>query len=199
VRIDPGTRSVTATVPVGHSPAGIAVGEGSVWVANAGDGTVTRIDPSTNPPRLHQTIPVGGSPAAITIADGRAWVAVDTQSIARSRGAGGGTLRIVSAYDVDHMDPALAYDNLSWQLLYATCVKLLNYPDRADAAGAQLTPEAAQALPIRSRDEKTYTFTIRRGFRGGVPMPLKFLTAQVRVNGYIVPYAATTSCVALVV
>ena len=48
VRIDPGTRSVTATIPVGRSPAGVAFGAGSVWVANSGDGTVTRINPSTD-------------------------------------------------------------------------------------------------------------------------------------------------------
>ena len=70
------------------------------------------------------------------MADGRVWVAVDTPSLAsRSRGGpNGGTLRIVSAYDVDYTDPALAYDTLSEQLLYTTCAKLLNYPDRAAAA-----------------------------------------------------------------
>ena len=80
VRIDPDTRSVTATIPVGRSPAGVAVGAGSVWVANSGDGTVTRINPSTDKPIA--TIAVGGSPQAITIADGRVWVTVDEQSIA---------------------------------------------------------------------------------------------------------------------
>ena len=33
------------------------------------------------------------------------------------------------------MDPALAYAGPSWQLLYATCAKLLNYPDKAGPAG----------------------------------------------------------------
>ena len=113
---------------------------------------------------------MGGSPAALTVADGRVWVAVDAQSLAPSRGgSGGGTLRIVSGIDVDYTDPALAADSLSLQLLYATCAKLLNYPDRAGAAGAQLIPEVAQALPIRSPDGKTYTFTIRPGFRFSPP------------------------------
>ena len=168
LRIDPGSRSVTERIPVGDSPAGIAVGDGSVWVANAGDGTVTRIDPATD--RVRATIEVGGSPAALTVAGGRVWVAVDAQSIAPSRGgSGGGTLRIVSGYDVDYMDPALAYQPLSWQLLYATCAKLLNYPDKPGAAGSQLIPEGAQALPTRSADGKTYTFTIRSGFRFSPP------------------------------
>ena len=36
------------TIPVGTSPAGVAVGMGSVWVTNGGDGTVSRIDAETN-------------------------------------------------------------------------------------------------------------------------------------------------------
>ena len=32
-------------IDVGNQPRGVAVGEGSVWVANAGEDTVTRIDP----------------------------------------------------------------------------------------------------------------------------------------------------------
>jgi peptide/nickel transport system substrate-binding protein len=168
VRINPNSRSVTGMIPVGDSPAGIAVGEGSVWVANAGDGTVTRIDPATG--RVQATIHVGGSPAALTVADGRVWVAIDAQSIAPGgSGAGGGTLRIVSGEDVDSMDPAVAGLLLSQQLLYATCAKLLNYPDRPGAAGAQLVPEVAQGLPTRSADGRTYTFTIRPGFRFSPP------------------------------
>ena len=78
-RIDPGSRSVTYTIPVGRSPSGVAVGAGSVWVANSGDGTVTRINPLTD--RVLAKIPVGGSPQAITVADGRVWVTLDAQTI----------------------------------------------------------------------------------------------------------------------
>jgi class 3 adenylate cyclase/streptogramin lyase len=34
-------------IPVGNSPGSIAFGDGSVWVSNGADGTVTRIDPAT--------------------------------------------------------------------------------------------------------------------------------------------------------
>ena len=136
VRIDPGTRAVTDTIAVGRSPTGVSVGAGSVWVANSGDGTVTRIDPTTNQPNA--TIAVGGSPQAITIAGGRAWVTVDAQTIpSTTLASGGGRARVDSPYDVDTMDPALAYDTLLWQLLYATCAKLLNYPDKAGLAGSR--------------------------------------------------------------
>ena len=80
-----------------------------------------------------------------------------------------GTLRIDAQSDVDYMDPAVAYAPLSWQLLYATCAKLLNYPDKPGAAGSQLIPEVAQSLPAVSPDGRSYTFTIRPGFRFSPP------------------------------
>ena len=43
-RMDPATE-VSETVPVGREPSAVAADEDGVWVANAGDGTVTRIDP----------------------------------------------------------------------------------------------------------------------------------------------------------
>jgi YVTN family beta-propeller protein len=176
VRIDPITRSVTGTIHVGRLPAGVAVGAGSVWVANSGDGTVTRIDPYTD--RVQATIPVGGSPQAITIADGRVWVTVNAQSIApTSGGSSGRPLKMVSSYDVDFMDPALAYLTLSDQLLYPTCAQLVNYPDKAGLAGSQLTPEVAESLPARSADGRTYTFKIRRGFQFSPPSNQR-VTAQ---------------------
>jgi YVTN family beta-propeller protein len=165
-RIDPDTRSVTATIPVGRSPAGIAFGAGSVWVANSGDGTVTRINPRTD--RRQATVAVGGSPQALTVADGRIWVTVDAQSIKPNHGgSGSGTLRIVSSFDIDFMDPALASG--SQQLLYATCAQLVNYPDKPGLAGSRLTAEVAQSLPARSGDGRTYTFKIRPGFRFSPP------------------------------
>ena len=166
VRFDPSTRAVTATIPVGHAPAGVALGAGSVWVANSGDGTVTRIDPMSD---TKTTIAVGGSPQAITVAGGRAWVTVDAQTIPPSGVApSGGRARLVAHSDVEpwiRRWPA----RLASQLLYATCAKLLNYPDRAGLAGSQLVPEVAQSLPTLSADRKSYTFTIRSGFRFSPP------------------------------
>jgi YVTN family beta-propeller protein len=168
VRIDPSTQAVTTTIPVGESPTGLAIGAGSVWVADSGDGTVTRIDPRTD--MVIATIFVGGSPQAILVVGGRAWVSVDARKISAADVAtSGGTLRMDSQADVDFMDPALAYTPLSEQLLYATCAKLLNYPDRAGPAGSQLVPEVALALPARSADGRMYTFTIRSGYRFSPP------------------------------
>src|SRR4051794_39298493 len=43
----------------------------------------------------------------------------------------GGTAHFSLASDTDYVDPALAYYQVSWQHEYATCAKLLNYPDLA--------------------------------------------------------------------
>jgi YVTN family beta-propeller protein len=166
VRIDPRTNKVTATIRVGRSPSGIAVGAGSVWVANAGQGTVSRIDPGTH--KVLATIPVGGSPQQITVARGRAWVTVDAQAIQPpTLAATRGTLRIEAELDVPWIDPALPFSPP--QLLYATCAQLLNYPDTAGPGEGRLIPEVAQSLPARSADGRTYTFTIRTGFRFSPP------------------------------
>ena len=66
------------------------------------------------------------------------------------------------------MDPALAYTILSWQMLYPSCAKLLNYPDRGGTQGrtrAGGRPIVAGTFGRR----QTYTFTIRKGFRFSPP------------------------------
>jgi len=170
VRIDPTTRSVVTTIGVGKGPVGVAVGAGSVWVANSGDGTVSRIDPESN--REIEKIPVGESPQSIVAANGRIWVTVDRQTIGNTPvESSGGTARLSTqdAVVINSMDPALAYTAQSWQLLAATCAKLLNYPDKPAPEGSQLVGEVAQSLPALSTDGKTYTFTIRQGFRFSPP------------------------------
>ena len=168
VRIDPSTRAVTTTIPVGKAPAGIAFGAGSVWVANSGDGTVSRIDPETD--KVIETIDGRRKPTEhrrrerADLGDRRP--ADDRKHPGESSG---GTAHLSSECDVDSMDPALAYFLVVWQLLAATCAKLLNYPDKPAPAGAQLVPEVAESLPTRSADGKTYTFTIRKGFRFSPP------------------------------
>jgi ABC-type oligopeptide transport system substrate-binding subunit len=81
----------------------------------------------------------------------------------------GGTARFNLRTDTDYTDPTLAYYQTSWQHQYATCAKLLNYPDAPAPKGSQLQPEVAAAMPTISNDGKTYTFTIRDGFKFSPP------------------------------
>ena len=76
----------------------------------------------------------------------------------------GGVFRYGSTSDVDAIDPAIAYGTISWWLEYATAAKLFNYPDKQGAQGGQLHPEVASSYKV-SNDGKTYTFTVRDGFK----------------------------------
>src|SRR4051812_20308193 len=163
-RLDPTTGAVTATIDVGAGPTGIAVGAGAVWVANSVDGTVSRIDPRAN--RVVKTIDVGGSPDHVAIAAGRVWVTVQAGA-APVAAVAGGTLRILQQTDFSSTDPALmaSYGPQAAQLEYATCAKLLDYPDQGTSQGTRLVPEVAATMPAISADGRTYTFTVRPGFR----------------------------------
>ena len=88
--------------------------------------------------------------------------------------AHGGIFRVGYAGASVQIDPQLAYVSTAWSLEYATAAKLFNYPDRAGAAGGVLQPEVASGYKV-SRDGRTYTFTIRRGFRfsDGAPVTAK--------------------------
>ena len=78
----------------------------------------------------------------------------------------GGTLRVnVSNNDFEFTDPGLAYDTLSWSMLYTTDVLLVNYPEKNGQEGGQLYPEGASAFPTVSKDGKVYTFTVRPGLK----------------------------------
>jgi len=79
-------------------------------------------------------------------------------------GAVGGTLNIDLPNDVDYTDPALDYLSTGWEIEYATCLKLMNYPDANGAKGSQLVPEAAVGFPKVSNSGKTYDFTVKAGF-----------------------------------
>ena len=72
-RVDAASGSVR-TIPVGDGPTGIAFGEGAVWVANSGDGTVSRIDSETE--EVVETIEVGNRPVGIAAGAGSVWVTV---------------------------------------------------------------------------------------------------------------------------
>jgi YVTN family beta-propeller protein len=61
------------TIPVGSAPTGVAVGDGSVWVANAHDGTVSRINAVTG--AVSRTIGLRGAGATdIAVGAGSVWV-----------------------------------------------------------------------------------------------------------------------------
>jgi DNA-binding beta-propeller fold protein YncE/ABC-type branched-subunit amino acid transport system substrate-binding protein len=64
-----GVSSYTAT---GTTPSNVVIGGGSVWVLNADDRTISRIDPTTR--RIVKTFATGGRPTDLAFGDGSLWV-----------------------------------------------------------------------------------------------------------------------------
>ena len=71
--IDPGERSLRASVELDGPPAAVASAPGAIWVAGDRDGTVSRIDPATN--TVRQTVPVGHGQSALAAGRDGVWVA----------------------------------------------------------------------------------------------------------------------------
>lgn len=104
----------------------------------------------------------------------------------------GGTLNVALHGSIDFTDPAMAYYQPSWQLLYDTCVNLLNYPDKAGSAGLQLQPEAASAMPTVTNNGKTYTFNVPPGkFHFNTGQPVTAATFQYTLDRDLNPKQAS--------
>ncbi len=71
VKVNPNTRAVVDTIPVGSGPAGIAFGDRAVWVALSGDGELARIDPTTGDVTR---VSVGNGPTGVAVSHGSVWV-----------------------------------------------------------------------------------------------------------------------------
>jgi hypothetical protein len=73
------TATTTAAAPpagpfaVGKTPDGIAIGAGAVWVVGSGDGTLTRIDPTSGETT---SVDVGKNPDSVVLAFDSVWVSV---------------------------------------------------------------------------------------------------------------------------
>jgi streptogramin lyase len=63
---------VTARIPTGEHPCGIASGFGAVWVANDGAGTLARINPRTN--RVVRRVRVGRGVCSVATGAGFVWM-----------------------------------------------------------------------------------------------------------------------------
>jgi YVTN family beta-propeller protein len=95
---------VVRPINVGNGPRAVAVGAGSVWVANNFDGTVSRIDPRTN--AVTATIPTGRGPSGVAVDGETVWVANDLDaSLTRINPA---TDRVVLKIRLDNPPKGLA-------------------------------------------------------------------------------------------
>ena len=70
--LDPSTGELVETIPLGTAPAAVAVGEGSTWVLDADDRTVTRVDPDDR--AVRRTFSIGTRPTALVAGAGAVWI-----------------------------------------------------------------------------------------------------------------------------
>jgi len=98
---------------------------------------------------------VGASMAAITA----------TTAGAASAPAYGGTLRLIGQGDIDHLDTASAYYDVTYSLLRAIARQLYTWPigNGTFASEQNPVPDLATAMPVITNGGKTYTITIRQG------------------------------------
>ena len=82
----------------------------------------------------------------------------------------GGTLKVLGAGDIDHLDPATTSFVPNMALMRSISRQLVSY-ETTDDAKARIIPQAdlATAVPEASEDGLTYTFTLRDGIQWDAP------------------------------
>jgi peptide/nickel transport system substrate-binding protein len=157
-RIDPQAATVRDVVPVGRAPGGIAASADGVWVADELDGTLTHLDPTTGEPG--KTVALDNPARSVAVMSSGVYVAVQSTGVEHR----GGTLRALSAFSGDFIDPALAYgEGGTWLMLSMTNDGLVGFRKVAGVEGTQLIPDLAVALPAATDGGRAYTFEVRRG------------------------------------
>jgi peptide/nickel transport system substrate-binding protein len=105
---------------------------------------------------------------------GASAVAAPSRTVAKHQA--GGTITVLSAGDVDHIDPGQAYYSFSYEIAYATQRPLLSYkPSSINAV-----PDLASAMPTYSNGGKTVTVHLRKGVRFSPPVSRVVTSADVK-------------------
>ena len=137
-------------------------------MANATDGTVSRIDPATR--RVAETIAVRSSPSAIAVVDGRLWMA----ALAAPATHRGGTLRVeTDPFGYDRLEPASSYDLTAVALLSLAYDGLVAYRRAGGATFGPLVGALATDVPRPSPDGRTYVFKLRPELRYSDGSPVR--------------------------
>src|SRR6187551_1592720 len=87
--------------------------------------------------------PSAAAPAASTAPGAATPAAASSQPSASGSAAGGGALSIAFAADMQHLDPALAYDTTSWTVTRMLYDQLVMYAPNS----TELVPGLAEAMP----------------------------------------------------
>jgi DNA-binding SARP family transcriptional activator/ABC-type oligopeptide transport system substrate-binding subunit len=164
------TGHLVETYTTGLGAGFMAHTDGVLWVANRDEGTITGIDAVTGKRITYrfrhpvETIAAGDGVLLVYVARGQTaedFIASIPGTVAKFF-ADAGQLG-------QGEEPALNTNPGAIQIDCATCATLLNYPDQPGLQGRQLQPEVAATMPEVSPDGRTYTFTVRRGYKFSPP------------------------------
>jgi peptide/nickel transport system substrate-binding protein len=92
----------------------------------------------------------------------------------------GGTLRAAIPDDPDHLDTGLSYATEGWEILESTGDGLLGFKKTSGAAGADIVPDLATAMPAVTDGGKTYTFQMRAGVRFSPPVNREVVPSDIK-------------------
>jgi predicted Ser/Thr protein kinase len=157
---------VAGTIPAAPDLERLSWGAGALWATSPRARTLTRIDP---PQGGAGRLVLDARPVAAPLRGGVLWTATAPAPPRLGPAPPGGEIRIPLATDEIDPDYATAAGPVNAQLAYATCARLLSYPDAAGARGTVLAPDAARSLPSLSADGRTWTFRVRPGLRFAPP------------------------------
>jgi peptide/nickel transport system substrate-binding protein len=133
---------------------------------------------------MRRTLPAIAMLAAGAVLLGSAALAVSSGRTVRS----GGMVRVTTFPGAfDSVDPALAYNALTWSLLDTTCARLFNYPDNPPPQGFRAVPEVAAGYPRITHNGRTFTFKLRKGFRFSNGAPVKASAFARQINRMLSP------------
>jgi DNA-binding SARP family transcriptional activator/ABC-type oligopeptide transport system substrate-binding subunit len=190
-QLDAGNLDVVDSTEVDTEPGGtianatgIAVSRESTWISS--ELGVRRLDRRNEDPtqsEIGASRDLAAPPRAIVADGGRVWIAV-AERRERAASLAQRTLRFNRPWDGDSstLDPAIAYSAMDFQREFATCAKLVSYPDRAGPAGLEIVPELARDLPAMSADGLTYTFRVRDDMRFSPPSDAAVTAADVKAT-----------------
>ncbi len=167
-RIDRNGRDVAYHTGLGTN--GASFRDGVLWARSEDEGTVIGIDAVSGDKTIYRfghpvgAEVVGGGILLAALGPGR----TTEDSIAALNG---NVIRLFSKQGAlgQGNEPALNWDFAANQIEFATCAKLLNFPDKPAPEGSHLRPEVAAGMPMLSGDGHTYTFRVRRGYAFSPP------------------------------
>jgi DNA-binding SARP family transcriptional activator/ABC-type transport system substrate-binding protein len=174
--------SVLGTIELQSVVRSLTYADGALWAALGENGTVVRIDPTTDDTREYG---LGHSVTSVDVRNGVLAAGV-RRSIEEVTGDLSGKVVWVGRKGSElfdsgaPIDPAFTFptwDAPQEMFHYTTCARLLNYPDAEGKAGRTLVPEVAEDFPDVSNGGRTFTFQIRKGF-GFSPPSNEEVTAE---------------------